>query len=166
MSAKQNRLLATMERKQKLMSEVSDEIQRRLPKEVLVSQEKISEVENSSRCKEGRWSRRSRGSLTRPGSVWTGGQCQGPNALKVKLHLQEPQNGGRLLMCQLCTVCRLSSCHVLHRPLAALQSFLTGPDFPHLKHFMGIVRRVLVKLAPCRPCHFVHPTCALSIGTA
>ena len=53
MSAKQNRLLATMERKQKLMNGASDEIQRRFPKEVLVSEEKISEVENSSRCKEG-----------------------------------------------------------------------------------------------------------------
>ena len=58
-------------------------------------------------------------------------------------------------MCQLCTVCRLSCCHVLHRPLAALQSFLTGPDFPLLKHFMGIVLRVLVILALCRPCLFL-----------
>ena len=45
-NAKQSRLLATMERKHKLMNGVSDEIQRKFLKDVFVLEEKISEVEN------------------------------------------------------------------------------------------------------------------------
>ena len=46
MNTKQHRLLATMERKQKLMSGASDVIQRKFFEEVLVLEEKISEVDN------------------------------------------------------------------------------------------------------------------------
>ena len=45
MNAKQSRLLATMERKHKLMNGASDEIQREFLKDVLVLEENIWEVE-------------------------------------------------------------------------------------------------------------------------
>ena len=45
-NAKQNRLLATMGRKQKLMNGAADESQRKIFREVLVWEEKISEFEN------------------------------------------------------------------------------------------------------------------------
>ena len=45
-NAKQSRLLATMERKQKIDERSSNELQRKFLKDVLVLEEKISEVEN------------------------------------------------------------------------------------------------------------------------
>ena len=48
MNTKQNRLLATMELLQKLMSGASDEFQGKFFKDALILEEKISEVENVS----------------------------------------------------------------------------------------------------------------------
>ena len=107
MSAKQNRLLATMERKHQLMNGASNEILRKFFKEVWVWEEKISEVENAlhevleemrtlmvERTKAE--AEELRVFLTCPDSVWTGGQRGEPEALKVKLDLLERQDSGAL----------------------------------------------------------------------
>ena len=65
-NAKQNRLLATVERKQQLRSGASDEIPRKFLKGVLVLEETISEVDNALHEASG-WSR---GFLTSEGPVW------------------------------------------------------------------------------------------------
>ena len=87
MNAKQNRLLATMEHKQQLMNEASDEIQRKFLKEVWALEQKILESENV--LHEASEEMRKLSVERRKAEAEGGKNCKGPKALMVKLELLE-----------------------------------------------------------------------------
>ena len=98
MKTQQNGHLATTERKNRLMMGASQEVQNKSFKEVLIWRRSsrtltVSCSRPMRSCVSQLWKH---GKVTRPRSVWIGGRCQGPKALKVKLDLLERQDGGAL----------------------------------------------------------------------
>ena len=86
-NVKHNRLLATMKRKRKLMNEASDEIQEKLLQNIMVLEDKISEVENElSEASEEMWTRMVEKKEDESGGVMGFGHCPSRFGWNTILH--------------------------------------------------------------------------------